>query len=138
MTSNPRNDTEVKERWEVCSFPSGTVCVRRSGNRAYLDVGLRSVPFMTEDDIQRTKHQMADEICAFANGGDRPAWISDLDRTSECSLLGTQGESIIAMGPVYDAQPPRLDWNQCDDIDSQNARARLIDWLTGKRDNERD
>lgn len=62
---------------------------------------------------------------------DRPAWMDDMRRDSERSLIGCDNSSIYATGPSYDANPPHMFWRECDDEDARNARARLIDRLCG-------
>jgi hypothetical protein len=83
-----------------------------------------------DDDHYRIRWQMCSELAAFLNGGPRPAWLDDMRRVSETTLKGIDGSDIEAVGPMYDADPPNLNWRTCDDDESKNKRARLIDRLT--------
>lgn len=118
--------------WRVESFPSGTciVTTRERGPHLYV-YGPKPVgPKDEEGDdpvADRARYQMCEQLAAWLNGGDRPVWMDDMQRVSEIELQGTDGSSITATGPSYDANPPALDWRQCDDQESRDARARLID-----------
>lgn len=132
------SNTTTQETWAARSFPSGTQIVTRDDpNEPHFYVyGPKPVgPKDDEgDDPQaiRNRYRMCDDLRAWMNGGERPAWLDDMRRVSETRVIGDDGSSISAVGPSYDADPPKLDWHERDDPASQDKRARLIDRLECK------
>lgn len=130
--------TLTPTEWRAESFPSGTCIVRNGGAKAvdlpWLYVfGPKPVgPKDEEGDdprAERTRYQMCEQLAVFLNGGECPRWLSSLRRVSETKLLDVDGSEIIATGPMYDANPPQLDWRQREDVEAIDSRARLIDRL---------
>lgn len=73
--------------------------------------------------------KVCQDLCDFLNGGTRPAWLNDLERTSEDHAEDLDGTSISATGPMIDADPPNLHWVQDDSWTAKLARAALMDRL---------
>ena len=113
--------------WNTMMFGSGTHIVKRDvADEPWLYVyGPRD-----EDDSQPVRYSMCKELERFLNGGQRPLWLCDMARVSEEELIGADGSSISATGPLYDADPPNLRWETCEDVESKNKRARLIDLVS--------
>jgi hypothetical protein len=120
--------SETATKWVPAFYGSGTCTVTRHDSREpHLYVyGPRNE---NEDDWMRARYKMCYELAEWLNDGKRPAWLDDLKRTEEGYAFDLDGTCIYATGPVYDADPPNLNWKQCDDEESRNARARLIDLL---------
>lgn len=116
--------------WRVEAYPSGTVVVRSASYGSWLDV---CGPATGEnDDWQRCKYPLAEDLAAFLNGcKERPAWLNDMTRTSEERMADVDGTRIIVRGPLYDRNPPALDWWTRDDQEAKDMRARLMDKLQG-------
>lgn len=119
-------------RWHSDAYESGTTNVSDHGPGPWLYV------FIPGDDIDDSRNRYAecDRLAAFLNGeGPRPSWLDDMERTREEQMRGPDGAIVEACGPMYDADPPRCNWCRCEDDESRDARARLIDrlHLSGER-----
>lgn len=117
-----------REDWRVNSYLSGTVTVQDQTNP---DIWLYIFgPGLPDDDERdRIRHEYARLLAGFLNGGLRPAFLKDMERTSESYLKGVDGSSISACGPMYDKHPPKCWWVQKEDLVSKRRRAALIDLL---------
>ncbi len=119
------------QEWRAQAFPSGTHIVTdgSAGPWPWLWV-LVINPADIEDDADR--FAACEDLARFLNGGPRPAWLEDMERPDEETVVGADGSCIEATGPMYDANPPNLMWFQREDDEAKDARARLIDrlWLT--------
>jgi hypothetical protein len=126
-------DEGEKLRWRSEFYPSGTCVVKTREREPHLGVygprGVGDEKYEDGDDVNavRIRYRMTDELAAWMNDGPRPAWLDDLRRVSETKLVGLDGSMVLALGPFYDANPPALQWKECDDVESRDARARLID-----------
>lgn len=112
--------------WRVQSYPSGTHVVTDLSPGPWLHV-LACNTALGEGDVDRLKWSMCDDLARFLNGGPRPAWLDDMERCGPDALEGADGSRIEATGPMYDADPPNLNWRQRDDSAARDARAELID-----------
>lgn len=114
-------------KWKVEQHPSGSMVVKQNdavmGNKAWLYV----IGY-----TQNLRYQICSELKEFLNNqSGRPSWLDDFERVGDDKLESVGGTEIIARGPVYDANPPALDWRQCEDRESKIARKELIDRLEG-------
>lgn len=82
-----------------------------------------------EGKYQRQRMAMCYEIAGFLNGGCRPAWLDDMDRKSEIEAVDLDGSIVAATGPLFDRNPPHLDWWTDESDAAKDARARLMDRL---------
>jgi len=117
-----------KSDWQKRCFESGTIIVTRDDPRAphfYVHGHGRAG--------NEARHGVADDLCAYANGGPRPVWADNAHRDSETRVTHEDGFAITATGPMVDRSPPALDWVEDDSRHAHDARARLIDWLAGTR-----
>ena len=115
--------------WEVRSYQSGTmnVSLKIEQRKPWLYVFADKA---TDEDRQdRERYEMCEQLAAFLNGGDRPAWLADMIRTKEEAAYSLAGASIMATGPMFDRDPPNLHWDQDESDDAKNDRARLMDVL---------
>lgn len=119
------------DRWEPQFFGSGTTIVTRVNAPKQPHLYIYGPGSDDEGRAQAMRYAMCHQLADWLNGGERPAWMDDMRRDSERSLIGCDNSSIYATGPSYDANPPHLFWRECDDDESRNARARLIDRLCG-------
>lgn len=121
--------------WYAESYPSGTqVVTNRSGGPWLTVYGPKPVgPVDDEgDDAQAIKNRyaMCDGLKEFLNGGKRPAWLADMRRTAEETLMGDDGSRIDATGPTCKDDEHPNGWRFRDDQAAQDMRARLVDRLT--------
>lgn len=118
-------------KWTHRAFESGTqVVISNEKGCPWLYIFGPNTGSDVDNDMARAT--VCCEVADFLNGDEpRPAWFDDLERSSESCLVGIDGTKIIATGPVYDANPPHLDWRERKDDDACDARARLIDRLSG-------
>ena len=66
--------------WDVQCFGSGTMIVSPDDRGPWLYVyGPRNDD---DDRCQRDRFKVCEDLCAFLNGGPRPAWLNDMRRTS--------------------------------------------------------
>ena len=119
------------ETWVQQSFGSGTQIVT-SGEpgKPWLYILAR-----IRDDAEdmSVRHFMCRDLAAYLNGGDRPDWLADMERVSEERIVGVDGCEIEAVGPLYDADPPGLNWKTRIDDEAVSLRARLIDLVWNRR-----
>lgn len=113
--------------WEPAFYGSGTTLVRLKGAERKPWLYIYSDSAIDEDRWMRDRYQMCYDLTAFMNGGARPAWLSDFERTGETQVVSLSGGSITATGPMVDADPPNLNWQQDDSEDAKSDRARLMD-----------
>ena len=130
---NSFDGRELQERqprlfgvWEPAFFGSGTTIVRTDDPRkphlyVYADVAVDDDRYMSD------RYQMCYQLAEYMNGGERPAWLDDFERTDEYSAASLAGGQIFATGPSIDVDPPNLNWVQDDSDDAKNNRARLMD-----------
>ena len=120
---------EIREDmiWRVECYGSGThiVTTRRAGEPWLYVYG----PYI-ETSIDKIRFRMCEEIADFMNDSSkRPAWLDDMRRISETRLEGVDGSTVFATGPMYDKDPPKCYWTVCEDQESKDKRARLMDRL---------
>jgi len=124
----------MAETWVHRWYASGTQIVVNDADVLAPYLYVYGPVLASEDDTVRGRYQVCEQLAAFLNGGPRPAWLDDMDRTSETQLTDLDGTIIDAVGPLYDCDPPKLNWQQTEDEQSRNQRARLIDRLSfGRR-----
>lgn len=119
--------------WRVESFQSGTVIVAKvdSNGPWYYVFGPKTIKDESEHQHWRSQH--ATELCEYLNSKSKlPPWIKEFKRINESRLEHQNGAAILAVGPMFDANPPALQWEERKDWDSQAARARLLDNITFK------
>jgi hypothetical protein len=120
--------TEKPVTWKPQFFGSGTCIVTSlEAKKPHLYVyGPRN-----DDDgqCQRDRMKMCYQLADFLNGGDRPAWLDDMERRSEDACDDLDGSSIRATGPSIDRNPPALDWWEDGSDEANSNRARLMDRL---------
>ena len=121
----------MKDRWIVTTYGSGTttVSLRRAKpiREPWLYVYGPNNPERDEDRYYRDRQKVCQDVCDYLNGGSRPAWLDDLERTTEIHAESLDGTSISACGPMFDADPPHLNWRTDESDDAKNARARIMD-----------
>lgn len=113
-------------RWHLTAYESGTTNVSDDSRGPWLYV------YVPGDDIEdsRNRYAACEQVAAFLNGdGPRPEWLDDMERICEDTLRGSDGSFVEACGPMFDANPPACQWETCQDDESKDARARLIDRL---------
>lgn len=116
--------------WTVECYPSGTmVVVNRSGNPRAPHFYVYGPGGGDETHSDRNRHRVCEDIAAYMNGGDRPAWLDDMQRVTETHAESMDRTRITATGPSIDIDPPRLNWVQDDSDEAKSARARLMDAL---------
>ena len=118
--------------WRVDCYGSGThiVTTRRSGEPWFYVHGPCS-----QEEYDKIRYQMCEDISGFMNGSiQRPLWLNDMVRVSETKIEGSDGSCVFVTGPMYDRDPPKCSWGVCQDQESKDKRARLIDrlWLGEK------
>jgi len=123
-------DAENEMVWEHKLYGSGTQVVSQNDcNEPHLYVyGPR---LLSDKECCHERSAVCQDLRDFLNGGERPDWLDDLERISEDELRGVDGTSIRSTGPMYDCDPPKLNWKECADEGSQAKRARLIDRVVG-------
>lgn len=105
-------------------YPSGTTNVTESrGGEPWLYLAGGGVG--TDEQIDRHKGAIADEITDYLNGGPRPIWLDDGD-WSETSVRFPDGLCIVATGPMVDREPPTCWWVPDESATAQAARRALI------------
>ena len=115
--------TAENDCWRPMFYGSGTTTVQQyDHNEPYLYI---YGPGNSDTERMAMCQQLAD----WMNGGTFPLWLNDMDRVSEIELIGSDKSSITACGPLYDADPPNLDWRTRQDDESKGKRAKLIDRL---------
>lgn len=130
--SDARDIADRQPRWHTESYESGTTVVMHDYGQPWLYV------YVPGSDIDDGRYRLGacEALADFLNGGARPRWLDDMERYGERMLRGTDGSFVQATGPMYDADPPRLNWCEREDASAVDARARLIDRLM-LRSNER-
>jgi hypothetical protein len=123
--------------WHPAYYGSGTTIVttHEPENPWYYIYG----PTILGDETAYTqaRQKMCEDITAYLNKkSPRPDWLEHMERLSEEKLTGKngtpmQGASIEATGPMFDANPPALQWQVRKDVEAQYSRARIIDRLFG-------
>ena len=114
----------MQDVWNVRCYHSGTINVEPPQRGPWLYV---FGPGEVDGDSYSNRFAVAESLCAFLNGGPRPAWLCDMKRVAENELGDFDGTRIIATGPMIDKRPPTCWWVQDDSSDAHDARARLID-----------
>jgi hypothetical protein len=114
--------------WEVQWFPSGTQIVRDTENPQphFYVYGPGGAD---ESESDRNRHAVCRSLADYLNGGERPAWLDDMERVTEAYAVSLDHTRITATGPSVDIDPPNCDWRLDDSDDAKNARARLMDRL---------
>jgi hypothetical protein len=81
-------------------------------------------------DDNQTRWFMAVDIAEFLNGDkERPDWLNDFRQNSPESIIAVDGSKILVIGPMYDADPPKLFWKECKDPESIMLRETLLSRL---------
>ncbi len=113
--------------WQSTFFGSGTTIVqlKEYAHKPHLYIYADSA--VDEDRWMRDRYQMCDQLRDYMNGGDRPAWLDDIERLTETEAKSLMGASISAVGPMVDVDPPKCNWHTDDSDDAKNDRARLMD-----------
>ena len=113
--------------WEPRFYGSGTtiVALKEHAHKPHLYVYSDSA--IDEDRWMRDRYDMCNQLAAFMNGGERPAWLDDIERLTEESAKSLMGASITATGPMVDVDPPKCNWRTDDSDEAKNDRARLMD-----------
>ena len=111
--------------WFVKAYQSGTVVVTRDkvAELPWFDIH-GEVGF---DEIR--KFPVADDICTFCNGGPRAVWLDDLHIVTPNKAETVDRVMVFVCGPMYDADPPKLNWRTDDSEDAVDAREQLMLWL---------
>lgn len=127
--------------WEVRAYASGTMTVQdmEAPTKTFKYGVLDLSPWFyvygpgneDEDQWMRDRWKVCEDLCDYMNGGQRPAWIDDMERISEVEAIALDGTSITATGPMVDRDPPNCNWDQDRSVEAVNARARLMDRLFG-------
>ena len=114
-------------RWIPEAYESGTTIVvqREQAHKPHLYVFADAA--VDDDRYLRDRYAMCQQLADYLNGGERPAWLDDFERTSEIVSKSLAGGSISAVGPMIDSDPPKLNWITDDSDDARNDRARLMD-----------
>jgi hypothetical protein len=129
----------VSERWECRHYGSGTCTVEdANGPKRAFAHGVHGLsPHLyvygpgnaDEAKYIRDRIKCCEDIRDYLNGGERPAWLDDMQRVSETHATDMDGTSITATGPSYDANPPSCHWRQDESPEARDARSRLMDRL---------
>lgn len=113
----------MSEEWKARYYGSGTSVVT-------MDMPSRPLfyVFGPRWGIQRewARQDMCEELCAFLNGGDKPAWLYSMIRTSANEVEGLDGSSVSACGPIRLISEK---WEDISDAPALTARRELIDRL---------
>lgn len=120
--------------WSVSRYPSGTQIVKREGV-ACIRLPHYHVGHLSADtDADAGRSDVADELCAWLNGGQDPWWLGFARRESADVVKLPHGCEITATGPMVDrATPPAWgDWVQDDSADARIARGLLADRIAGR------
>lgn len=123
------NEPRIWGEWDPRFYGSGTtiVCLRAERRRPHLYIHADAA--IDEDRRQSDRYVMCQQLADFMNGGKRPAWLDDFERTSEIAAKSLAGGSIEAVGPMVDKDPPNLFWVTDESEAAANDRARLMDAL---------
>lgn len=127
--------TKTKSRlwgeWRPEFYGSGTTIVvqRQIAHKPHLYIYADVAA--DEDTTQSKRYAMCYEIAAYMNGGDRPKWLDDMERTSEGTLRSLSGAMIYSTGPSIDRDPPKCFWVQDESDQAVYDRAKLMDVLCG-------
>lgn len=116
--------TKQLGQWQTQAYESGTTIVRTP----YADEPWLYVVIVQPID-ETLRYRICDDLAAWMNGGVRPRWMDDMERVSEIKLQSLDGLEIEAVGPMYDADPPNLNWRTCEDDASRWKRRQLVNWL---------
>ena len=129
----------MAEDWECVYYQSGTCVVKdRSAPHVEFQYGTRCLePWFyiygpqgaNDSETARNRYKVCEDIRDYMNGGPRPAWLDDLNRTTESYAEDLDGTKILTTGPMVDGNPPACDWVQDESQDAKDARARLMDRL---------
>lgn len=90
------------EEWVTEMYPSGTHVVK--------NIRDTKMPWFYVYADERYK--VCKQIEVFMNGGMRPAWLDDVKKTSIESFDGSNNIKVRATGPMYDMNPPQLNWQE--------------------------
>ena len=118
----------VAATWEVSCYPSGTMIVAQR-DRLWPHLYVYGPGGETETACVRNRFKVCEDLAAFLNGGERPAWLDDLTRVSETYAEALDHTNIMAIGPMFDSDPPNLNWKEDESWEASAARARLMDRL---------
>ena len=111
-------------KWHPQAYGSGTHIVTDDTAGPWLYVVI--VNPVGDDEAQRQRWHICEQLAAYLNGGIRPAWLADMDYDGGDKMVGADGLEIEACGPLYDANPPHLDWRRREDEEAKAARAWLM------------
>lgn len=113
---------------------SGSSSVRLANvpNKPHIFVYKLMDAAVDEDRLFRDRALMVDELAKFMNGGPRPAWLDDFERTGEDRACSLTGEFIEANSPLVEWFFPDgkfSTWKSDTSEEAKNDRARLMDVL---------
>ncbi len=115
---------EQVAEWYCHCYPTGA-CVVTTGlaGRPWFYVNFEEVGTKNRIVIGR-------QIASYLNlQRHRPAWFADMERVSAEVIAGIDGTSVTASGPVFDADPPNLKWQEVVTPEAVKARGQLMDLL---------
>lgn len=110
----------MREQWYVQLYGSGTHVVTTGNIREHAHLNIQG-----PNGDEKSRYLMCEQLARFLNGEPRPKWLNDMERIAEGQLVGSDGTVIVAAGPFFDADPPKLDWQS----HNPDSGARLIDKL---------
>lgn len=113
--------------WEPQFFGSGTTIVKQNEHHHKPHLYVYADAAIDESRYMRDRYAMCYQLAEYMNGGSRPEWLDDFERTSEVTSKSLAGGSIDAVGPMVDVDPPNCNWQWDDSDDAKNDRARLLD-----------
>lgn len=122
------------EQWSHQCYSSGTQVVTSNQPDTpwfYIYGPGAGGAFDSEAERDRNRFAMCEDLAAFLNGGERPAWLDDMHRICETELVGLDGSKIFMVGPTRSAPEHPYGWEYRDDPDALAMQARLIDRLCG-------
>lgn len=126
-----------EEKWEHQCYQSGTMVVTDVNNCSAPWLYVYGPANQNEALYVRDRMQCCKQLREFLMGGERPTWLDDLRRVSEEHAEDLDGTQVTACGPMYDANPPRLQWMPDQSTEAKNARARLMDRLFLKKEKDK-
>lgn len=78
------------------------------------------------------RYQMSRELESWLNGGYEPSWLARVERRSAESVITPMGNTICAVGPMYESEPGNGDWESEQD-EGNILRGLLIDALCNRQ-----
>lgn len=112
--------------WQCRAYLSGTQVVGLSYYAYFPHYHIGHLAADTEGDDGR--HQVAQELCDWLNGGAEPWWMDHLSRVGPDGVKLPHGCEIEATGPMYCPNQPLL-WEEDDRDDARIHRGLLVNAL---------